>query len=111
MPGSSTANHSSGTSKDRNAATAAKHTDTTLRVRVKDVHKYFHDQFLGGPLRIPLAAYREAGVAYSRNDLVSEEDVQAVINYHEARGIAEDIDTQWGAFPGGGVLKESDQYW
>jgi hypothetical protein len=110
MPGSSTANHSSGTSKDSNAATAATHTDTPLRVRVKDVHKYFNDRFLGGPLRIPLAAFRDAGVAYSRNDLVSEEDVQAVIDYHEGRGLAEDIDTQWGLCPHGGVLKESDNF-
>ena len=53
----------------------------------------------------------EAGVAKSRNDFVTEQDVQAASNTWDAMGIAHDIDTQWGDMPWGGAYSDSNHYW
>jgi hypothetical protein len=75
-------------------------------VRVRDVQKHY-----GHVCEIPLAAYIEAEVAWSRNEYVSERDVEAASDAWDARGIAHDIDTQWGMMPGGGAYKDSNLYY
>jgi hypothetical protein len=37
--------------------------------------------------------------------------MRAALDYWDAKGILKDIDTQWGAIPGGGAYKESDFYY
>lgn len=65
----------------------------------------------GHMCEIPLQAYIEAGVADSRNDYVTEADVEAASDAWDARSIAHDIDTQWGAMPMGGAYKGSNNYY
>ena len=43
--------------------------------------------------------------------MVTPEDVEAASDAWDARGILHDIDTQWGAIPGGGAYKDSDFYY
>ena len=74
--------------------------------RVKEVYQRY-----GHFCEIPLEAYVEAGVAKSRNDFVTEQDVQAASNTWDAMGIAHDIDTQWGDMPWGGAYSDSNHYW
>ena len=74
-------------------------------VRVRDVPKKF-----GHAYEIPMQAYIEAGVATSRNDFVTKEDVERASDEWDARGIAHDIDTQWGMIPEGGAYKDSNRY-
>jgi hypothetical protein len=70
------------------------------------VHKHY-----GHLCEIPLQAYIDADVAWSRNDFVSEEDVEAASAAWDARSIEHDIDTQWGAMPWGGAYKDSNHYY
>jgi hypothetical protein len=72
-------------------------------VRVKDVHKHFD-------IHLPLQAYRAAGVADSWNDFVSKEEAEEAYDTHEAYGLAQDIDTQWGSIPGGGAYSDSNHF-
>ena len=74
--------------------------------RVKEVKQRY-----GHVCEIPLQAYMEAGVAYSKNDFVTDQDVKAASDAWDARSIAHDIDTQWGAMPWGGAYKDSNEYW
>jgi len=37
--------------------------------------------------------------------------MQAASDAWDARGIAHDIDTQWGSMPGGGAYTESNHYY
>jgi hypothetical protein len=62
---------------------------------------------------IPLQAYREAGVGLPRGkaSMVTVEDVKAASDAWDARGVAHDIDTQWGLIPGGGAYSDSDFYY
>ena len=53
----------------------------------------------------------EAGVAKSRNDFVTEQDVKRASSTWDAMGIAHDIDTQWGDMPWGGAYSDSNHYW
>lgn len=73
---------------------------------MKDVQRRY-----GHLCEIPLAAYCEAGVAYSLNDYVTERDVEAASSAWDARSIAHDIDTQWGTMPGGGAYSDSNDYY
>ena len=77
-----------------------------VRVRVRDVQKHY-----GHLYEIPLQAYREADVAYSRSDYVTAEDVQLASDAWDARSLAHDIDTQWGEMPWGGAYKDSNHYY
>lgn len=88
------------------AAAAGAPARATGKVRVRDVKKHY-----GHLYEIPLQAYIDAEVAWSRNDYVSEEDVEAASDAWDARSIAHDIDTQWGAMPRGGAYKDSNHYW
>jgi hypothetical protein len=90
----------------RGAAAAAAAANKGPLVRVRDVQKHY-----GHLSEIPLEAYMDAGVAWSRNDLVSESDVEAASDAWDARGIAHDIDMQWGAMPWGGAYKDSNRYY
>lgn len=74
--------------------------------RVKEVKQRY-----GHVCEIPLQAYMEAEVAYSKNDFVTDQDVKAASDAWDARSIAHDIDTQWGAMPWGGAYKDSNEYW
>ena len=74
--------------------------------RVKEVKARY-----GHMCEIPIQAYREAGVAHSRNDYVTDQDVQAASDAWDARSVAHAIDTQWGAMPMGGAYKDSNHYW
>jgi hypothetical protein len=65
----------------------------------------------GHVCEIPLQAYAEAGVAFSWNDMVTAEDVEAASDAWDARSIAHAIDTQWGDMPWGGAYKDSNRYW
>jgi hypothetical protein len=51
------------------------HSASAYACLVKNVFKTYHHVF-----EIPLQAYIEAGVAHSRNDWVTEQDVQAASN-------------------------------
>jgi hypothetical protein len=73
--------------------------------RVKDV-KNVYDHLC----EIPIQAYREAGVASSWNDYVTERDVEMASSSWDARSIAHEIDTQWGDMPGGGAYSDSNYY-
>ena len=74
--------------------------------RVKDVKlKYGHS------CEIPIQAYREAGVAWSWNDFVTEKDVEDASNAWDARSVAHEIDTQWGFMPQGGAYSDSNEYY
>jgi len=74
--------------------------------KVKDVQRRY-----GHLCEIPIQAYREAGVASNWDDYVTERDVQAASDSWDARGIAHDIDTQWGALPNGGAYSDSNYYY
>ena len=74
--------------------------------RVREVQSRY-----GHLCEIPLQAYMEAGVAESRNDFVTERDVQAASDAWDARSIAHEIDTQWGTMPSGGAYSDSNEYW
>ena len=74
--------------------------------RVKDVQRRY-----GHLCEIPLEAYGEAGVASSWNDYVTESDVEWASRSWDARSIAHDIDTQWGAMPHGGAYSDSNYYY
>ena len=74
--------------------------------RVKDVQRRY-----GHLCEIPLEAYREAGVASSWNDYVTERDVKRASSSWDTRSIAHDIDTQWGAMPHGGAYSDSNDYY
>ena len=74
--------------------------------RVKDVQRQY-----GHLCKIPLEAYREAGVASSWNDYVTERDVELASSSRDARSIAHGIDTQWGAMPHGGAYSDSNDYY
>jgi hypothetical protein len=61
---------------------------------------------------IPFQAYVEAGVnVNSRSSTVTVEDVEAASDAWDARSVAHDIDTQWGAMPWGGAYKDSEDYY
>lgn len=74
--------------------------------QVKHVKKRF-----GHLCEISLQAYVDADVASSRNDYVTELDVENASDAWDARSIAHDIDTQWGDMPQGGAYKDSNIYW
>ncbi|KAF6250563.1 hypothetical protein COO60DRAFT_797931 [Scenedesmus sp. NREL 46B-D3] len=65
----------------------------------------------GHMCQIPLRAYADADVASSYSDFVSKDDVQAASDAWDARSLAYDIDTQWGARPWGGAYKDSNTYY
>lgn len=73
--------------------------------KVKDVQRRY-----GHICEIPIKAYREAGVASTRDDYVTERDVQAASDNWDARGLAHEIDTQWGTMPYGGAYSDSNHY-
>jgi hypothetical protein len=73
--------------------------------RVKDVAKVY-----GHKCEIPLRCYQAVGVANSRNDFVTAEDVEQASRQWDGEGILYDIDTQWGAMPWGGAYSDSMQY-
>jgi len=57
-------------------------------------------------------AFIEAGVDIkTENDLVTPEDIQKARKCWNARRLAYQIDTQWGAIPGGGAFKHSNHYY
>lgn len=74
--------------------------------RVRDVKKVY-----GHLCEIPIRAYCDAGVAWKRSDFVNAEDVERASGAWDARGIAHDIDTQWGDMPHGGAYKDSNHYY
>ena len=61
---------------------------------------------------IPLEAYCDAGVdVYAgRDTYVTEAEIERASNAWDARGLAHDIDTQWGSMPGGGAYSDSNHY-
>ena len=73
--------------------------------RVKEVKQRY-----GHLCEIPLQAYAEAGVAFSWNHFVTDQDVEAASDAWDARSLAHDIDTQWGTMPWGGAYKDSNTY-
>ena len=81
-------------------------TEAAGACQVKDVCRVY-----GHRCEIPLQAYCEAGVAYGLKDWVTKLDVIKASNAFDARGIAHDIDTQWGSMPGGGAYKDSNHYY
>ncbi len=87
-------------------ASKAAHGGAWGKCRVRDVQRLY-----GHVCEIPLQAYEEAGVAFSWNDMVTAEDVEAASDAWDARSIAHDIDTQWGDMPWGGAYKDSNRYW
>lgn len=66
----------------------------------------------GDGSHIPLQAYAEAGVdtRRGREALVTPGDVERANEEWDMRAVLHDIDTQWGAIPGGGAYKESNCY-
>ena len=92
--------------REREANQALRHSGLPGACRVKEVKQRY-----GHVCEIPLEAYLEAGVAQSKNDFVTDQDVMAASNAWDARSIAHDIDTQWGAMPWGGAYKDSNEYW
>jgi hypothetical protein len=90
-----------------NAAQSNKASGAACRVQ-EDAQRIY-----GHLCEIPIQAYREAGAAFSRNDFVtSKRDVDRASDACDARGIAHDIDTQWGAIPrGAGAYSESNHYY
>ena len=89
----------------RNVNEAAR-TQSAGACRIRDVQRRY-----GHMCEIPIQAYREAGVASSWNDYVTDNDVQAASFAWDARSIAHDIDTQWGELPGGGAYSDSNYYY
>lgn len=61
---------------------------------------------------IPIEAYRHAGVRLPKGtaSMVTMDDVDRASNDWDAMGILHDIDTQWGAIPGGGAYSDSNDY-
>ena len=74
--------------------------------QVKDVCRFY-----GDVCETPLQAYQEAGVAHGWKDWVTKQDVDQASDAFDARGIAHDIETQWGSIPGGGAYKDSNHYY
>ena len=58
-----------------------------------------------------MEAYIDAGVASSRNDYVTAADVESASDTWDARGLAHEIDTQWGDMPWGGAYSDSKTYY
>eukprot|EP00798_Chlamydomonas_sp_ICE-L_P004369 gene4369-14493_t len=76
-----------------------------VQIQVKNAQRV-----CGHLCEIPVAAYAEADVAYSRSDWVTIDDVDRASDAWDARSIAHEIDTQWGDMPCGGAYKDSNIY-
>ena len=62
----------------------------------------------GDVCEIPIHCYTAVGVSthrYGSGTYVTPEDVRAASDQFDGEGILEDIDTQWGKIPEGGVLE------
>ncbi|TFY59567.1 hypothetical protein EVJ58_g5703 [Rhodofomes roseus] len=89
--------------REKNAG--ATHPNGKARIPIKNV-KRVH----GHREEIPLQAYR-VNVNRGWNTLVTPDEVEEASDAWDARGILHDVDTQWGALPGGGAYEESNDYY
>jgi hypothetical protein len=74
--------------------------------RVREVQRRY-----GYLCEIPLRAYQDAGIAENVSDYVTAQDVDRASDAWDARGIAHDIDTQWGSMPNDGAYSDSNDYY